>query len=241
MNSYSSIFETKKNILFVVAHPDDVVVFYGALISKLVSDHKNIFVVTVSNGARGSRDDSVSETELAKIRINEDLSALKFLGVPESNYTNLNYLDGEINSDYKLIGEISYHVRKSKADIVCTHEPTFIYGPTYDKSGFFVQHRDHRKTAEAVMDSAYPFSRDRSFFPEHFKEGIEPHTVTELLLTDEIQSNFELVYTDAVDTKKQALLCYKSQLDVGGATEIVDAVKSDNHYLEKYFYVNLLW
>jgi len=241
MFSYSQIFDNKQNILFVVAHPDDIVIFYGALINKLVKDNKNVYVVTVSNGARGSRNDVISEKELTDIRFNEDVLALNSLGVPTENYSNLNYSDGEIDSNYKLIGQISYFIRKYKADIVCTHEPTTIYTTTYDKSGFFVQHRDHRQTAEAVVDSCYPFSRDRSFFPEHFTEGIEPHTVMEILMTDEIQSNFQIDYSMDLDTKQKALSLYKSQMDENTVTEILDSVKDGDKYMEKYFYVKLLW
>jgi len=242
MFTYSDIFSNKQNILFVTAHPDDVIVFYGALIQKLVADNKNIFEVTVTNGCRGSGGRNITEEQLAKDRIAEELSALKYLGVPQQNHVCLGYKDGEVESNYKLIGEISKYIRKYKADIVCTHEPTGIYLTTYDKKGFFVQHRDHRKTAEAVVDSVYPFSRDKAFFPEHIKEGIEPHELFEIIMTDEIQSNFEIDYTDNVNTKIEALKLHKSQFSTQeSAQELVDEVKFDNKYLEKYFYVKLIW
>lgn len=242
MFTYDQIFTSKQNILFVTAHPDDVIVFYGALIHKLVADHKNIFVLTVTNGCRGSGGRDISEDELSKDRIAEELSALKYLGVPKENHACLGYKDGEVESNYKLIGEISKYIRKYKADIVCTHEPTGVYLTTYDKKGFFVQHRDHRKTAEAAVDAVYPFSRDKAFFPEHIKEGIEPHELFEIIMTDEIQSNFEIDYTNDVKTKIEALKIHKSQFSTHeSAQEIVDAVKFDDNYLEKYFYVKLIW
>lgn len=242
MHTYSDIFSNKQNILFVTAHPDDVIVFYGALISRLVSETKSIFVVTITNGCRGSGDRIISETELGKQRIIEELAALESLGVSKDNVACLGYKDGEVESNYKLIGEISKYIRKFKADIVCTHEPTGIYLTDYNDRGFFIQHRDHRKTAEAVVDSVYPFSRDKSFFPEHSEAGIVPHTCMEILMTDEIKSNFEIDYTDDVQAKIDALLIHKSQFgDLAAAQEIVDAVKFDGKYLEKYFYVKLLW
>lgn len=241
MYTYEQIFGNKSKILFVIAHPDDVLVYFAALVYRLRKDKKEVYVVTASNGARGSRDNMISEEALAKQRIKEELEALEFLHVPKENFACLNYKDGEIESNLKLIGEISKYIRKYKADIVCTHEPTAVYQPTYKRDGFFVNHRDHRKVGEAVVDSAYPFSRDRSFFPEHAKEGIEPHTVKELLLTDEIESNFDFDYTPYVEIKKKALLIYKSQFDKAGVLDIVDSVKFDNRYLEKFFYVKLLW
>jgi len=241
MHTQDTIFSNKQNILFVMAHPDDILVYYAALVSKLQKDNKNVFVLTVSNGARGSRENEISEEKLAQQRLDEEVAALKFLGVPQENIYFLHYKDGEIESNYKLIGEISRYIRKVKADIVCTHEPTAIYQQTYNKEGFFVQHRDHRKVAEAVIDSAYPFSRDRSFFPEHAKERIEPHTFYDIVMTDEIGSNFELDYTEELEIKKSAMRFHKSQFSEDVINEIVDSVKFDGRYMERYFYVNLLW
>jgi LmbE family N-acetylglucosaminyl deacetylase len=164
------------------------------------------------------------------------------LGVPRENCVCLGYKDGEMEANYKLIGEVSKYIRKFKADIVCTHEPTTIYTTTYDKKAFFVQHRDHRKIAEAVVDAAYPFSRDKAFFPEHLEEGIMPHEVMEIIMTDEVGSNFELDYTEDVEQKIAALQQHASQFPTyKDAKELVEEVKSGDRYLEKYFYVKLLW
>lgn len=202
MFTYTDVFGTKSNVLLVTAHPDDALVYYGALIHKLRKDNKDVFVVCVSNGSRGSQDNHISEDALATLRIQEEIAALEYLNVPKTNFDCLEYKDGEIESNFKLIGEISKYIRKFKADIVCTHEPTAIYQQTYNKEGYFVQHRDHRKVAEAVVDAVYPFSRDRSFFPEHQTEGIEPHTLFEIVMTDEIESNFSIDYTDDTEVKK---------------------------------------
>lgn len=44
MNTFENIFAKKKNILVVMAHPDDVIVYYGALINKLVNNQINVYV-----------------------------------------------------------------------------------------------------------------------------------------------------------------------------------------------------
>ncbi len=241
MYTYNQIFEKKQNILFVTAHPDDVIVYFCALIHKLRKDNKNVYVVAVTNGARGSRKNIIADTELAKQRIVEELAALSTLNVPKENFECLNYKDGEVESNLQLIGEISKCIRKWKIDIACTHEPSLQYLKTYDNSGYFVQHRDHRKVGEAVIDAVYPFSRDRSFFPEHNIEGIEPHSLYDILLTDEKESNFELDHTAEVEVKRKALLEHRSQMDEKTADEILNAFAQDGKNLEKFQYVNLLW
>lgn len=241
MFTYNQIFDDKKNVLFVTAHPDDCLVYFAALIHKLRQENKNVYVVVVTNGARGSQDTKISEEELAKQRINEEIEALEFLTVPKKNFFCLNYKDGEVESTMNLIGEVAYYIRKLKADIVCTHEPGLIYEATYNNDGFFVQHRDHRKVGEAVIDAVYPFARDRSFFPEHTKEGVEPRTIYDLLLTDEKGSNFHFDYTEELETKKAAMRIHKSQFNEEFIEQVVNDMKVDNKYFEKLKYLKLLW
>lgn len=239
MFTYSGIFQKKQRVLFVTAHPDDVVAFFGALIHQLRQDKKEVFVLLVTNGARGSRNDEISEAELAKKRLLEEIEALQSLGVDEDHFSCLGYADGEVESNLQLIGEISKQIRKLKVDIVCTHEPSLQYSATYDKTSYFVQHRDHRKVGEATIDAVYPFSRDRSFFTEHYAESIEPHSVFEILLTDEKDSNFDLDFTEHTQAKKAALSKYHSQFDADKVDYILAFNKFNDKHIEKFLYLNL--
>src|SRR5258706_1797394 len=99
MHSYEDIFKTKNKVLFVTAHPDDVDVMYAGTIAKLREDKKEVFVVVVTNGARGSRENVISESELAKQRTIEQTDALEAIGVPKENFTTLNYKDGEAENN----------------------------------------------------------------------------------------------------------------------------------------------
>lgn len=241
MFNYSQIFSNKQRILVVTAHPDDSVVFFGALIHQLVLDKKDVYVLLVTNGARGSRENTISESELARTRLAEETAALKVLGIPEDNIVCLGHTDGEIESNLELIGEISYYIRSFKVDLVCTHEPSLQYLQTYDKAGYFVQHRDHRKVGEATIDAVYPFSRDRSFFTQHYTEGVDAHSVYDLLLTDEKDCNFDFDCTELQDVKRRALAEHKSQFDSEGVEGILNSFKFEDTFLEKYHYVHLKW
>ena len=241
MFTYDDIFQNKQKALFVTAHPDDVDVFFGGLIYQLRQDKKDVYVLTVTNGARGSRENEISEEKLAQKRVGEENSALKILGVENDHFFCLHYKDGEVESALPLIGEISKFIRKLKVDIVCTHEPSNIYQHTYDKNGFFVQHRDHRKVGEATIDAVYPFSRDRSFFPEHYVEGIQPHSVFDLLLTDEENCNFDFDYTSNVTIKTQALRAHQSQFNEEAVKNIIESSKFEDKYIEKFNYLKFLW
>jgi LmbE family N-acetylglucosaminyl deacetylase len=239
--TYQDVFSDKQNVLVVSAHPDDAIVFFGALMRQLQADGKNVYVVVVTNGARGSRENQISEEELSQMRVAEEAAAITQLGIPTDHLFCLNYKDGEVESAMPLIGQIARYIRKYKADIVCTHEPSKLYQETYSKLGYFVQHRDHRKIGEAVIDAVYPFSRDRSFFTEHYAEGIEPHSVYDILLTDENGCNFKFDYTQDLELKKAALREHHSQFSEDVITALVESSKDEARYVECFNYLKLLW
>ena len=54
----------------------------------------------------------------------------------------------------------------------------------FSKESKWVNHRDHRNTAQLVMDAMYPYSRDRGFYPAQLKHGLETHSVYKLLMAD---------------------------------------------------------
>lgn len=238
MLNYQNIFKNKKKILFVTAHPDDVDVMWAGTIAKLTADKKQIFVVVVTNGARGSRDNNISEAKLAKQRIAEQTNALKAVGVPKENFATLNYKDGEAENNMELIGKIAYYIRKFKPDLVATQDPQTIYG-TFEGGHGYINHKDHRVTGIATLDAVYPFSRDLSFFPEHQKEKITPHTVKEILLMGD--ENVKIDITEVIQKKEKALIAHASQFDTKNVPGMLKWWKKDGKYFETGTYLKLGW
>ena len=202
MLSYKDIFEDKKRILFVMAHPDDVDIFWGGTITMLRAERKKVFVLVMTNGARGSRDNIVSEEELAIERIEEQRRALKIYGVPSNHFSTLNYKDGEAENNMELIGNIAYVIRKFKPDIVCTHNPNAFFIKSTHGDNYHVNHKDHRVCGVSTMDAVYPFSRDRSFFIEHINNGVKQHTVKEMLFTGNHDPNTIINVSKVIDKKR---------------------------------------
>lgn len=238
MLNYTDVFKNKKRILFVTAHPDDVDVMYAGTIAKLRNDKKEVFVVVVTNGARGSRDNVISEEKLAKLRIKEQINALNALGVPKKNFATLDYKDGEAENNMELIGKIAYYIRKFKPDLVATQDPKTIYG-TFEGDYGFVNHKDHRITGISALDAVYPFSRDLSFFPEHAKEGITPHTVKEVMFMGD--GNVRIDITEVIDKKKKALLAHSSQFEAKNIDGMLEWWKKDGKYFESGTLLKLSW
>lgn len=242
MLSYEDIFSSKQRVLFVTAHPDDVDAFWGGLVARLNEDSKDTFVLLVTNGARGSRENRISESELASKRLAEQQAALAELGCPAEHFACLHYLDGDFECCLPLIGEIAKYIRLWKPEIVVTHEPQALYAERTLMPGFsFVNHRDHRVVGTATMDAVYPFSRDRSFFPEHAQENLEPHTVLEILFSDEYTTNAKIDVTSVLEKKRAALRAHGSQFDETVITRILDSDRLDDTYFESGNYLRLAW
>ncbi len=241
MFTYKDIFSNKKRVLFVTAHPDDIDVFFGGSVCLLNKDKKEVFVLVVTNGARGSRENDIAEQELAKTRYDEEVKALKILGLAKDKFITLNYLDGEVENSFKLIGQIARAIRSFRPDAVCTHDPQGYFFQSSIGAYFYINHRDHRNTGASTLDAVYPFSRDRSFFREHLQEALQPHTVMEILLTPDSTTNTKVDITKVVAQKRMALSAHKTQFDEKTVEEILSFDKEGTRYFEKMNYLRLGW
>jgi LmbE family N-acetylglucosaminyl deacetylase len=190
--------------LVVAAHPDDCEFGCGGTIAKWAQEGSDVLLVVATNGDKGNDNGKHTPEDLAKIRNKEQHSAAKLLGVKEVQF--LPFADGSLLSGAELRGHVVRYIRKFKPDVVLTHDPTVLL---HDFGG--VNHSDHRNIGEATIDAVYPFSRGVHQYPEHAKEGLNPHTVRRLLLWSTNSPNFYVDICDTADVKLEALFKHASQ------------------------------
>ena len=226
--------------MFVFAHPDDAEIYCGGLIARLAGDGKQVKLIKMTTGNKGSRGEIISEANLAKTRESEDGEALKVLGLKDSDSLNLNLGDGEIETNLETIGKVVKEIRKFKPDLIVTHNPekTLIRDL---EGGYYVNHRDHRHTAEVTIDAAYPYSRDLLFYPEHIKDGLSGHSCSEFLFVDSWghQDSIYIDITDFAETRTKAIACHKSQYSTENSQGSTDffAPAVDGRRHEQFRYV----
>lgn len=233
MDAYNQIFDNKKTILVVMAHPDDMDVMCGGTIARLCADGKKVISVKVTTGNRGSRDSTITPDELAKKRAQEDANAMHVLGVHQSVTLGLD--DGAVTNSTQVIEKIAYQIRKHQPDLIITTNPEQVLihrGPGQNH----VNHRDHRNVAVSTVDAAYPFSRDHAFFTQQFDDpAIKPSTCSEMLFVDswdgidEVSINIE----GFTDKKRQAIECHESQFTKQSAKQAMDMF-APNPTIEKF-------
>lgn len=197
--------DSPKIALGIAAHADDLDFGCAGTLAKWAQDGSEVHLLIVTNGDKGSSDEKMTSTELAKIRRQEQETAGKIIGTKSITY--LGYEDGELELTLQLKKDIVRQIRKIKPDTVITSDPTFIYSVEQG----FLNHPDHRAVGQATLDSIYPLARDRLSFPEILEEGYEPHKVKTVLLTNFSGGNYFVDVTHTIDLKKEALRSHFSQ------------------------------
>jgi LmbE family N-acetylglucosaminyl deacetylase len=184
----------------------------------------------MTTGNKGSRQEHVTEEELANIRKQEDQNALETLGLKAENNINLDLGDGRIENSLNTIENLVRQIRQFKPDILVTHNPEQKL-IRYPDGSYYINHRDHINTALSIIDAAYPYSRDILFFPNQIKEGLESHTVTQFLFVDSWghQDTIFIDITNQTQKKIEALECHKSQCTKDEAQKWLDSFSKEEN------------
>ena len=197
--------EDKKEILIILAHPDDPEFFLGGSIARWIKDGHHVRYVLLTKGDKGAMDDKVSPEELIKIRIREQNQAAYELGVISVDF--LDYKDGYIIPDLAMRREIVRVIRKYQPHILVTCDPNNFF-----PSKHYINHPDHRYTGQVVIDAVFPAGGNRLFYPELLQEGYIPHEVEEVWMSLTNQPDVKLDVTEHWQDKICALKAHASQI-----------------------------
>lgn len=211
---------TPKNVLGIVAHPDDLDVGAGGTMAAFARQGADVHYLILTDGGKGSDDLTLTSKQLTDIRRQEQRDALKILGGKNANF--LDYPDGELEVSIGLKKDIVKAIRTIKPDVVITLDPSLIYSTTFN----IINHPDHRAAGQAVLDSVFPLARDHLTFPELLDEGYQPHKTPTILLINFDTGNFSVDITQTFDLKTKALKAHASQFgDLEGSTWLRDMAK----------------
>jgi LmbE family N-acetylglucosaminyl deacetylase len=191
-------------VLGVAAHPDDLDAMAGGTFAKWARNGARCYYLICTDGGKGSIDPSLSGKRLTAARKAEQKRAGEILGLEDVYF--LDYKDGELVADKRLKKDIVYYIRKLRPDIVVTTDPTFIYS----KMGF-INHSDHRAAGLATIDSIYPLAKNKNFFEEFEKEGLEPHRVKTIYIINFAEGDEVVDISDTMGLKIGALKQHKTQ------------------------------
>jgi LmbE family N-acetylglucosaminyl deacetylase len=194
-------------ILVITAHPDDVDFGVAGSVAVWTDAGVEVAYCIVTDGDAGGSDPSVTRTEMAAIRRQEQSEAARLVGV--TDVTFLGFPDGRLVADLDLRRDITRAIRRFRPDRVVAPSPE----RNWDR--IYASHPDHLAAGEAATCAVYPDARNPFAFPELLEEGLEPHTVPELWIMSTERADRAVDATEQFDRKLAALRSHRSQVGEG--------------------------
>ena len=221
--------ENQKQILVILAHPDDPEFFLGASIARWIKAGHEVRYVLLTKGDKGAQDEALSAEEVGNIRVEEQHKAAKSLGVTSVEY--FDYEDGYLFPDLDMRKRVVRVIRKYQPHILVTCDPANLF-----PSQQYINHPDHRNAGQVVVDAVFPAAGNPFFFPELVKEGYQPHEVEEVWMSLTNLPDVKLDVTEHWDDKIKALKCHASQIGDPRAFEkrMLERVKKNKEIQFKY-------
>ncbi len=201
---------TGKTILLIAAHPDDDSQSHGTL-AMLKKNGNEVFILTMTTGNVGTKDPKLSRNDLAKIRRQEQLNAMKEIGLSEEHYINLGYDDGrlEFADREEVVGKLVYYIRKLKPDVLLAFDPGYNY-QVWQKS-------DHRAAAYLAADAVRAAEWPLLYEGQIIQDKLEAYAVPEFLFYGGNISDKNTIVdiSDFVELRVEAGTKYVSQWSSG--------------------------
>lgn len=201
----SNNFPHPERVLVVVAHPDDPEFGAAGTVALWASQGAEVTYVIVTDGSKGTAEKEMTSEKLIALREEEQKKAADGVGV--ANLVFLRQPDGEIENNDHLRELIVRQIRTYRPDVLITHDPT-----SRIVAGRRLNHRDHRTVGDAALDATFPLARDRLNYPEHEKEGLEPHKVLDIFLIFSDQPDYTVDISSTIDKKIASLGAHESQI-----------------------------
>jgi LmbE family N-acetylglucosaminyl deacetylase len=198
--------EAATRVLVVLAHPDDPEYYCGGTVARWCAEGRSVTYCLLTRGDKGADESAVDPASLARLREAEQRAAARLLGVREVIF--LDHPDGYLVPDLNLRRDIVGIIRRVRADIVVTCDPT-----SFIPSTSYLNHPDHRAAGQATLDAVFPAAGSGLFFPELEREqGLKPYTVGQVYVAGALHPNTTVDVTAYLDRKVAALREHKSQI-----------------------------
>lgn len=195
-------------VLGVFAHPDDAEIAAGGVLAKWAAAGRDVHLLVLTNGDRGSQDPARPREEIAETRRAETEAAAELLGLASVLIGSVP--DGELENTPAVRETVTRRIREVRAETLLSVDPTSVFFENR-----YYNHSDHRTAGWVALDSAFPGSGNPHFFSEHLDEGLEVQEIVEVWLGWTNEANHAEDVTDWFRVKIDALACHASQLSEG--------------------------
>jgi len=192
-------------VLGVFAHPDDGEIGAGGTMAKWASAGREVHLLILTNGDKGSQVIGLDREDLARTRAEETVAAAKILGLADVRV--LDTPDGELENVPAVRAAVARRIREVKPQVVMSCDPT-----TWFLGNRYINHSDHRTAGAIACDSVFPGAGNPQFFPEQIEEGLESWDAPQVWLSWSTQPNHHEDITGFMQAKLDALAAHTSQV-----------------------------
>jgi LmbE family N-acetylglucosaminyl deacetylase len=192
------------SLLVVMAHPDDAEFSAGGTLARWTDAGARVTYCVCTDGDKGTSDPSRDPREVAEERIAEQRAAARVLGVEEVIF--LGHPDGTLQATLELRRDVVRVIRQVRPEAVLCPDPTRRFGPGY------INHPDHRAIGDVALDAVYPSARDPLVFPELVDEGLQPHKVVQVFVSNPSEPTCLVDISTTLERKIEALRQHRSQI-----------------------------
>ena len=196
-----------KRVMVVAPHPDDETLGVGGTIAKYSAQGADIFVLIVS----GHLPPLYSRKDYDKT-VHEAQSALKLLGVSQSEFLEIPATMINSKPLHKVNGRIS--------KIINDFKPHIVFCPYPDR------HIDHRLIFDSVMVATRPVGVGRDIEILAAYETLSETHWNAPHIEPNFTPNWVVDITEQIDNKLDALSCYKSQISDFPGPRSIEAVEA---------------
>jgi len=195
-------------VLGVFAHPDDAEIAAGGVLATWTAAGREVHLLILTNGDRGSQDPAASREELAATRRAETEAAADVLGLASARVLSTH--DGELENTSIVREAVTRRIREVRAETVLSVDPTAVFFENR-----YYNHSDHRTAGWIALDSCFPGSGNPHFFSEHLGEGLQTQDVYDVWLGWTNEPNHTQDITGFLRAKIDGLAAHASQLAEG--------------------------
>ena len=192
-------------VLACFAHPDDAEISSGGTLAKWAAAGREVHLLILTNGDRGSNDRDEDREALALTRAQEQEAAGRVLGL--SSFRILETPDGELENTTGVRAAVARRIREVRPAVVVSCDPT-----TWFMGNRYVNHSDHRTAGAIAVDSVFPGAGNPLYFAEQLAEGLEPWDAPEVWLAWSGHPNHHEDITGFLESKVAALEAHASQV-----------------------------
>jgi LmbE family N-acetylglucosaminyl deacetylase len=195
-------------VLAVFAHPDDAEICAGGVLTKWAAAGREVHLLILTNGDRGSGDATRDRAELAATRATETQAAAVLMGLASARIIGVH--DGELQNTSEAREPVVRRIREIGAQTVLSCDPTAVFFENR-----YYNHSDHRMAGWVALDAAFPAAGNPHFLPEHLDQGLMVHDVHDVWLGWTNEPNHAEDISGFFDAKIKALAAHDSQLSEG--------------------------